>query len=71
MADKDKDQTPAAPPERVVTAEEAMQNRQRRAAQEAAAAGGGKLDETVPGGRYRTDTGDLVDANGKPLGKEG
>jgi hypothetical protein len=29
-----------------------------------------QADETVPGGRYRTAAGDLVDAEGQPLKKK-
>lgn len=52
--------------DRVVTPDEAIQERQRMAAREAAAAPDAPpLTETVSGGRYVTDTGDVVDANGK------
>lgn len=79
MADRDKDKAPAqddaqlqdaAPPPPVMTPADALQERQRQAAR-AMGAGGRARDETIPGGRYVNEAGDLVDAEGKPLKKGG
>lgn len=58
------------PDDRLVTREEQIQERQRAAAREASDADATPLTDTVPGGRYVTDTGDEVDANGKPIDKK-
>lgn len=63
MADKDEP--------KVVTREEQMQERQRAAARESAESDAPQLDQAPPGGRYLLDDGEtMVDANGKPLGKD-
>ena len=55
--------------EKLVTREERIQEQQRVAAREAGQSRAQPADETVAGGRYLVN-GQLVDAEGKPLGKK-
>lgn len=57
-------------PARVVTPQEAAQDRQRTVARELSRDRGGARDETVPGGRYINESGQLVNAHGELLKEE-
>ena len=68
--DDERAETPATPPApsgQDGQDETPQQRTQRLMARDAAEAQEKRLDETVPGGRYRREDGTLVDANGAPL----